>query len=361
MNNLLRHAVFLPEFLVFGPSYSVVKYLIRSPKPLDPDWTWHYITRRLYPIQDWIRWNLPPWPVRKLLLKYYLLPAHELGIAKHYDVSNDFYKLFLDKKYMLYSCADYITGRETLEEAQTNKVRFIMSLVDPRPGEKILELGCGWGGMLQEVFDRTGERENVYGYTISREQVEYNKQHRGFNVQFKNFITDEHPPEFFDKIYSIGAWEHVRPRDLRPTLEKLYRTLKPGGKMVTHFFCPPERTAPVAGLVAQIFFPGSVTATYPVQLRTAQEVGFRVMHQSLHDTYKETLRHWFERLVANRDRAIELVGIETYNKYLLFFPCSWKFFDDVGGILLRIVLQKPPIGDSRELEAETRRTAELAT
>ena len=67
------------------------------------------------------------------------------------------------------------------------------------------------------------------------------------------------------------------------------------------------------------------------------------MHQSLHDTYRDTLRHWFERLVANRDRAIALVGLETYNKYLLFFPCSWKYFDDVGGIVLRIVLQKPPI------------------
>jgi cyclopropane-fatty-acyl-phospholipid synthase len=265
-----------------------------------------------------------------------------VGIAEHYDVSNDFYELFLDKKYMLYSCADFVTGRETLEEAQSNKVRFIMNLLDPRPGERILELGCGWGGMLQEVCDRTGQPENAFGYTISRQQVEYNVQHRRCNVQFKNFITDELPREFFDSIYSAGAWEHVRPSDLRPTLEKLFAALKPGGKMVTHFFCRLERGLPVAALVAQIFFPGSATPSYPVQLRTAQEVGFRVVHQSLHDTYQDTLRHWFERLVANRDRAIELVGVSTYNKYVLFFPCSWKFFDDVQGVLLRIVLQKPP-------------------
>jgi cyclopropane-fatty-acyl-phospholipid synthase len=99
---------------------------------------------------------------------------------------------------------------------------------------------------------------------------------------------------------------------------------------------------PVAGLVGQIFFPGSATPPYPFQLQAAKEVGFRVVHQSLHDTYKETLRDWFERLVANRERAIELVGVETYNKYVLFFPCSWKYFDDVQAVLLRIVLQKPP-------------------
>jgi cyclopropane-fatty-acyl-phospholipid synthase len=344
MNNLLRHLAFVPEATVFGPTYSVLNYLIRSPKPLDAERTWSYITRRLPPWQDWIRLNLPPRLVRGLLLKYFLRPPHEAGIAEHYDVSNEFYELFLDKKYMLYSCADFATGRETLEEAQANKVRFIMNLLDPRPNQKILELGCGWGGMLQEVYDRTGQRENIFGYTISREQVAYNVEHRGFNVEFKNFITDHLPPAYFDSIYSIGAWEHVRPRDLRPTLEKLFAALKPGGKMVTHFFCPLEQGPSVAGLVAQIFFPGSITPPYPVQLRTAQEVGFHVAHQSIHDTYRETLRHWFERLVANRDRAIQLVGVRTYNKYVLFFPCSWKFFDDVQGVLLRIVLEKPPAG-----------------
>jgi cyclopropane-fatty-acyl-phospholipid synthase len=99
----------------------------------------------------------------------------------------------------------------------------------------------------------------------------------------------------------------------------------------------------VAGLIAQIFFPGSLPPSYPVQLRTAQEVGFHIAHQSVHDTYKNTLRHWFERLVENRDRAIELVGVSTYNKYLLFFPCSWKFFDDVQGIVFRIVVEKPRV------------------
>ncbi len=341
MNTISRHLAFVGDTAIFGPSYGMIKYLIRSPKPLDPEWTWHYITRKYAPWEDWVRMNLPPRWARGFLLNTFLRPKHEVGIAEHYDVSNDFYELFLDEKYKLYSCADYLTGRETLVEAQTAKVQHIMQLVDPQPGQKILELGCGWGGMLQEVYDRTGDRDNLRGYTISQAQVEYNRQHRHFQVEFKNFITDEHPREAFDTIYSIGAWEHVRPIDLQPTLVKLYHALRPGGKMVTHFFCGLARGVPVAGLVGQIFFPGSATPPYPEQLRLAKEVGFRVERQSLHDTYPETLRHWFERLVANRERAIELVGVETYNKYLLFFPCSWKYFDDVQAVLVRMVLRKP--------------------
>lgn len=341
MNQLARHLAFLPEALVFGPSFAVVKYLIRSPKPLDEERTWKYVTKRLTPFEDFVRLNYPLKPLRRPLLNIFLRPPHEVGISKHYDVSNDFYELFLDKKYMLYTHADYHTGHETLEEAQTNKIQHIMSLVNPQPGERVLELGCGWGGMLQEVFNRTGERQNIYGYTISQEQVRYNDEHRGFNVEFKNFITDDVPENFFDKIYSIGCWEHVRRWDLKSTYEKMYRALKPGGRMVTHFFCGLELGVPVAGLVGQIFFPGTGTPPYPIQLRTAKDVGFRVVQQTIHDTYKETLRHWFERLVANRQRAIELVGVPTYNKYVLFFPCSWKYFDDVQAILLRIVLEKP--------------------
>ena len=344
MNSLIRTIAFLPEVALFGPSYGVVKYLLRSPTPLDPEATWNFITRRLSPVEDWVRLNYPPRIIRTLLVEKFLRAPHRVGIAKHYDVSNDFYELFLDKKYMLYSCADYRTGRETLEEAQTNKVNFIMNLVDPQPGERILELGCGWGGMLQEVFRRTGDRKNLCGYTLSQKQVEYNTEHRGFQVEFKNFITDELPTERFDKIYSIGAWEHVRQRDLKQTLQKLYQALKPGGRMVSHYFCGLMPGISVAGVVGQIFFPGSIIPPYPTQIRTAQEVGFRVMHQSLHDTYRETLRHWFDRLVARREEAIRLVGLATYNKYLVFLPCSWKYFDDVQGMLLRIVVQKPPIG-----------------
>ena len=340
MNFLLRHSLFVLETMVYGPSYAALNHLIRYPKPLDPEPIWKGITEDFPPIKDWVRLHYPPKFARRFLLAAKMKQDHVLGISAHYDVSNDFYELFLDKKYMFYSCADFATGNETIEEAQIAKANFILNLIDPQPEEKILELGCGWGPMLQRIYEETNDKENLFGYTLSKEQVEFNKQRRGFQVEFKNFITCDYPSEKFDKIYSIGAWEHVRHRDLSIVLEKLYEALKPGGKMIKHFFCPLEETIPVATIVGQIYFPGSFQPAYPTQFNAFEKAGFRVTHQSIHD-YRPTLRAWFDNLVANKEKAIELVGVKTYNKYITFFPASWRFFKDNESILVRFILEKP--------------------
>ena len=90
MNTFLRHLAVVPESLLCGPSYGIIKYLIRSPEPLDAERTWNFITRKLSPWEDWVRLNYPPRFMRRPLLKSFLRPPHETGIAKHYDVSNEF-------------------------------------------------------------------------------------------------------------------------------------------------------------------------------------------------------------------------------------------------------------------------------
>ncbi|MBW2647564.1 MAG: class I SAM-dependent methyltransferase, partial [Deltaproteobacteria bacterium] len=81
-----------------------------------------------------------------------LAQDHSVGIELHYDISNAFYKLFLDKEFMSYSCAYFLSERETLEDAQKNKAQLILALLNPKAGEKILDLGCGWGGMLKCIY-----------------------------------------------------------------------------------------------------------------------------------------------------------------------------------------------------------------
>jgi cyclopropane-fatty-acyl-phospholipid synthase len=330
------------ESLVYGPSYGTLNFYIRSPEPLDPEFIWQRITGPMPAWQDWLRRSYPPAFARAWLLARKQRQDARLGIAEHYDVSNEFYELFLDRKYMFYTCSDFLTGHETLEEAQTNKANFILSLLDPQPGERILELGCGWGSMLKRIYQATGDKENLFGYTLSKEQVAYNEAHNQFNVEFKNFITADYEPESFDKIYSIGAWEHVRPHEAPQLLAKLHRALKPGGKMVKHFFCRLVDPLPSTAVVSQLFFPGSVNASYRFHVRGFEAAGFRVVHQSIHD-YRDTLRAWFDNLVANRQRAIELVGIPVYNRYLVFFASAWRYFDEVSGMLVRFVLQKAPV------------------
>jgi cyclopropane-fatty-acyl-phospholipid synthase len=340
MNSIIRAASFITESFSHGPLYGLARHRIRNPEPLDPEENWDFWTRTRSPLMMKLLDSYPPAFFKKLLVKARFLHTHEAGIAAHYDVSNEFYKLFLDKKYMFYSCADFHRDDETLEQAQENKANFILNLINPRKGERILELGCGWGAMLRHIYEATGDADNLFGYTLSKKQVEYLNEHYGFNIIFTDFINALYEDEAFDKIYSIGAWEHVRPHEILVLLRKLHRALKPGGRLVQHFFCLPDRHFPASMLVGQIYFPGSVLASYPYQIDACLNAGFRVVHESQHD-YRPTLRAWHGNLVNNKDKAIALVGTAMYNKYLVFFPLAWKMFNEGEARVHRLVLEKP--------------------
>jgi cyclopropane-fatty-acyl-phospholipid synthase len=193
--------------------------------------------------------------------------------------------------------------------------------------------------MMRHIAEATGDRDNLVGYTLSKAQHAYIRERFGLNVELKNFITCDYPPNHYDKIYSIGAWEHVRLGDLDMLLNKLHRTLKPGGRIVHHFFTNPTDDVLTSMLAAQIFFPGSMQPGYPTQVRAFEKAGFRILHRSVHD-YRPTLRAWFDNLAANRERAIALVGVPTFNKYMVFFPAAWKFFHSGEAMLIRYVLEK---------------------
>lgn len=340
MSMIVRCLLFPVEALVYGISYAWIKFKIRSPRPLNTDAIWQEVNREVPAPVAWVRDNWPPRFLRPLLLKAKLKQDHVLGISQHYDVSNEFYELFLDKKYMFYSCSDFHSPDETLEQAQQHKADHILQLIDPKPGEKILELGCGWGAMLKRIYEHTGDKEHLYGITLSKEQVAYNDQQNGFKVEFDNFITKDYPREYYDAIYSIGAWEHVRPGETASLSKKLYDAVKPGGRVVHHFFCRTTDTLMANVAVSQIYFPGSIGGAYHHHVQDFEDAGFRITHRSIHD-YRPTLRAWFDNLVANRERALEIVDVQTFNRYLTFFPASWFYFNSGKGMLIRWILQKP--------------------
>ena len=195
------------DILMHGTAYGVLNFMIHKPTPLNEERTWRFITSQEPPWRRFIREAWPPSFLRKLSLRAKQFQDAALGIQAHYDVSNEFYKLFLDPKFMFYSCADHIRGDETLIEAQTNKANHLLGLIDPKPGEKILELGCGWASMLRHVEQHTGDRDNLTGFTLSNEQAAYIKENFGYKVRLENFVEAEYPREHYDKIYSIAAWE----------------------------------------------------------------------------------------------------------------------------------------------------------
>jgi len=335
---LRRAALLLGETLVYGPLYGVLRYLIRNPHPHDPERLWTGIQRQLPPFFDWARDAYPPHPLRRMLLHRWLRQERAGGIGAHYDVTLDFFRIFLDRRYLFYSAADFQGGAASIEEAQDRKVAFLLQLIAPREGDAILDLGCGFGGMMERILEASAGEARVRGMTLSRVQAEH-ALGRGLDVEFRDFVTAEYPPAHYDRVYSIGSWEHVRRDDVDDLLARLHRTLKADGRLVMQFFCPIDDSTPSWLLSAQIFFPGSATPGYAWQIQAFERAGFRIRHVSIHD-YRPTLRAWFDRLAAEREKAIQLADLETYNRFLVFFAVSFRLFEEGRTILGRYVLEK---------------------
>ncbi|MBD1909132.1 MULTISPECIES: class I SAM-dependent methyltransferase [unclassified Leptolyngbya] len=337
MGNLERVSRFTSDLATRGLLYAIAQDRIHSPIPLDPKENWAFWAQPQPSLMKWFARAYPPSPIRKAFLDSMLEQDHASGIESHYDVSNDFYALFLDNQYRFYSAADFLHEQDTLEDAQHNKAMYLRSLLRLQGNEKILDLGCGWGAMLKLLRDQ-GHSGELTGFTLSKEQLAY-VQELGFNVSLTNFITTpfEHKP--FDRILSIGALEHVRPDEVEIIHQKIYAALAPGGLAVHQFFSLEYEPYPASMVMIQLFFPGSLLVMHPVHIEAAKQAGFHITHDSIHD-YKPTLRAWYDRLVAHREQALNLVGLETYNRYMTFFPISWLFFEQNEAKLHRVVMEK---------------------
>ena len=344
LSKLKRFILLIAQTIIYGPSCARFFYWIGSDELLDPEATWARFTQPKGWLVEWLMRNYPPESVRKIFLNLYYhrsvnFKDHRAGISEHYDLSNRFYELFLDQEYMFYSGADFHNRTETIEQAQEHKANYLLDLIDPQPGEKILDIGCGWGAMLKKISSRIAEPEHLYGYTLSTEQQQFIESKYGFNVELKDFITAEYTPESFDKIVSIGSIEHVRECELLPLAHKLSSALTPNGKIVHQFFCQTGVVFPTRLLsIALVIFPGSELTNLQQHLDTFAAAKLVVTHHSIHD-YRETLRAWFDRLVVNRDEAIQLVGIQNYHKYLCYLPEAWRMFDDGDLVLMRFALK----------------------
>jgi cyclopropane-fatty-acyl-phospholipid synthase len=338
MNNLQGFTQFVSDFAADGILCAIGKARINSPVPLEPEENWQFWTATEPPLIDFLIKNYPSKARHDAYMNALWKADHAIGIEDHYDVSNDFYDLFLDTKYKFYTCAEYYSETETLEQAQENKANYIRSLLNLSGDEKILDLGCGWGAMLKFLQD-AGHRGELHGYTLSKEQLVYNQQTLGFNVSLTNFVTEPFKDAPYDRIFSIGSFEHVRPHELKAVYQKTYDALSPGGLAVHHFFSFNREPYPAAALFGQLFFPGSLLSLHSAHIEAAESAGFKITHDSIHD-YKPTLRAWYDRLVANKEKALELVGLETYNRYMIFFPTSWMFFHKKEADLHRMVMVK---------------------
>lgn len=276
------------------------------------------------------------------------------AISYHYDVSNDFYALWLDKN-MVYSCAYFHSPEDDIDTAQERKLDYICRKLRLRPGERLLDIGCGWGGLIIHAVQHYGVE--ALGITLSRPQVEYAQERirrlglqDRCRVEFRDY-RDVNEPESFDKLVSVGMFEHVGREKLEEYFAQAWRILRPGGVFLNHGIACKE------GLPAsnrptfsdRYVFPDGELVPIHVTLEVAEKAGFEVRDvENLREHYMWTLRSWVRRLEAHHDQARALTDEVTYRVWRLFMSGSAHGFK-VGRLkVYQALLSKPDSeGNSR--------------
>ncbi|MDQ6769676.1 MAG: cyclopropane-fatty-acyl-phospholipid synthase family protein [Gemmatimonadota bacterium] len=280
------------------------------------------------------------------------------AIQFHYDVGNSFYKLWLDQR-MVYSCAYFRSADDTLDAAQEAKLDIICRKLRLKPGERLLDIGCGWGGLIMHAAEHYGV--DATGITLSENQAALAREridNAGLGDRCRVAIRDYRTlkeGDAYDKIASIGMVEHVGLTHLPVYFSSAYRALKPGGLFLNHGIVSLGEARPRSvgervfrkfwradAFIDKYVFPdGKLTATSDV-IATAEGAGFEVRDvESLREHYAMTLRHWVRTLEEKADDATALVGERTFRVWRLYMSASANAFTNAAINVLQTLLAKP--------------------
>ncbi len=269
---------------------------------------------RLYTPQycpkGWFQWlQLPKW-TRK---------ANRENIHHHYDIGNDFYRLWLDEQ-MVYTCAYFPTPETGLEEAQVAKMEHVARKVRLRPGQKVIEAGCGWGALSLHMASRYGV--HVRAFNISREQLAYARERAkemGLSDRVE-FIDDDYRniQGECDAFVSVGMLEHVGLKNLRELGAVIARTLKPGGLGLIHSISR-NFPSPMSPWMEQRIFPGSYIPALREMLDIFEPYNFSVLDvENIRLHYAKTLKHWLDRF----DAVVEKTGLKLSDEFVR----TWRLY-----------------------------------
>jgi cyclopropane-fatty-acyl-phospholipid synthase len=261
------------------------------------------------------------------------------NIRFHYDRSNEFYRLFLDPR-MVYSCAYFRTPDTTLEDAQAAKLDHICRKLDLQPGERFLDVGCGWGALIGHATVQYGAAAT--GCTLSRAQYAYaaagvDGSARVFEGDYRNLSGH------YDKIASIGMFEHVGRRRAHEYFRKMADLLASNGLFVNHAIARPQGAGEDAAslFVRRHIFPGGQLIHLWEMIRAAEDSGFEVLDvENLRPHYALTCRRWEQRLAANRDAALLLVDEPTLRAWRIWLAASALSFEDGLSSVYQVLMSK---------------------
>jgi cyclopropane-fatty-acyl-phospholipid synthase len=256
------------------------------------------------------------------------------AISSHYDVSNDFYRLFLGST-MTYSCALFENESDELDDAQINKYDLICRKLGLEPGMRLLDIGCGWGGMVLHAAERYGV--SAVGITISREQQELAEKRvadsgLGDRVEIRLQDYRDVADGPFDAVSSIGMFEHVGEKRLDAYLGQIKSLLVPEGRLLNHAInrSAASRRARIDpnGFIGRYVFPDGELLEAGQVVSALNRNGLEVRHvESLREHYALTLRHWVRRLEENWDEAVDLTSLGRARVWRLYMAVSALGFE----------------------------------
>jgi cyclopropane-fatty-acyl-phospholipid synthase len=253
------------------------------------------------------------------------------SVRHHYDLPPEFFALFLDRS-MTYSCGIFSRGAESLEAAQEQKLELVCAKLGLAPGDRVLDVGCGWGSFPVHAATRHGAQ--VVGITLSDPQARVARRRAaeagvGDRVEIRVMDYRDLAGERFDAIASIGMVEHVGVERIDLYAERLAELLPSGGRLLNHGIARLRHTDPAAGPFSERYvFPDAQPLHLSRVLLALERAGFVSTHvEGFADDYAETLRHWAGRLDQHREEATQLAGEERLRVWRLYLRAARNGFE----------------------------------
>jgi len=256
------------------------------------------------------------------------------NVAHHYDISDNLYDLFLDPKRQ-YSCAYFKSDDDTLETAQNNKIDHLIKKLNLKPNQKVLDIGSGWGSLAIEIAKKT--KCEVTGITLSENQYEYSIKKAKENnlenqVQFKLADYREFD-EKFDRIVSVGMFEHVGRKFYKTFFKRVYKLLNDKGLALIHTIGSVDGPRNPQPWITKYIFPGGYTPSLSEVAGPIEKSGLIVSDvEVLRMHYSHTLRNWKERCINNKSRIVEMYDEKFFRMwefYLTSCEMAFKWGDQV--------------------------------
>ena len=304
----------------FGDAYAAGKIemegdLVRSlecvcqSSPRVRNWSWRLLSKWF----DWMQANT--------------MRGSSRNIQHHYDLSNDFYRLWLDEQ-MVYTCAYFPTPDASLEDAQEAKLDLVCRKLCLRPDETVVEVGCGWGALAIYMAQHYGVR--VKAFNISREQIAWARdwaKRAGVSSRVE-FVEDDYRNVSgqFDVFVSVGMLEHVGRKNYRELGTVIHRTIGDTGRGFLHFIGR-NRPRPFSVWIRKRIFPGAYAPSLRESMEVLEPHNYSVLDvENLRMHYAKTLEHWLERFESSFDKVVQMRGLEFARMWRLYLAGSVAAF-----------------------------------